>query len=54
VEIVPDDTVKVDRSLDSSRFRAATGWEPPEWQAMIDEMSGDPTPYEQIRRSSDA
>lgn len=54
VEIEPDDSVKVDRSLDSSRFRAATGWAPPEWQAMIDEMSGDPTPYERIRRSSDA
>jgi dTDP-4-dehydrorhamnose reductase len=54
VEIVPDDSVKVDRSLDSSRFRAATGWAPPGWQAMIDEMAGDPTPYERIRRSSDA
>ena len=54
VEIVPDDAVRIDRSLDSSRFRAATGWEPPGWQAMIDEMSGDPTPYERIRRPSDA
>jgi dTDP-4-dehydrorhamnose reductase len=54
VEIVPDDSVKVDRSLDSSRFREATGWVPPGWQAMIDEMAGDSTPYERIRRSSDA
>lgn len=51
-EISPDDSVKIDRSLDSSRFRDATGWLPPSWQEMIDQMVGDPTPYDEIRRTS--
>jgi dTDP-4-dehydrorhamnose reductase len=49
-EIVPDDSVVVDRSLDSSRFRAATAWTPPRWSEMIRELSMDPTPYDEIRR----
>jgi dTDP-4-dehydrorhamnose reductase len=35
VEIVPDDSVVIDRTLDSSRFRALTGWTPPAWGAMV-------------------
>jgi dTDP-4-dehydrorhamnose reductase len=54
VEIVPDTEVQVDRSLDSSRFRAATEWSPPGWEQMIDQMAADPTPYEEIRRSVSA
>jgi dTDP-4-dehydrorhamnose reductase len=50
VEIVPDDSVVVDRSLDSNRFRAATGWTPPPWSEMIRELAMDPTPYDEIRR----
>lgn len=50
VEIDRDDTVAIDRSLDSTRFRAATGWTAPGWQQMIDEMAADPTPYDEIRR----
>jgi len=38
VEIVPDEAVCIDRSLDSSRFCKATGYVPPEWPALIDEM----------------
>jgi dTDP-4-dehydrorhamnose reductase len=38
VELVPDPSVEVDRSLDSSRLRAATGWEPPSWNEMIAEL----------------
>ena len=37
--IVPDATVVLDRSLDSSRFRAATGYAPPGWPALIETMS---------------
>ena len=33
-----DDDVVVDRSLDSTRFRAATGYVPPDWTAMIAAM----------------
>jgi dTDP-4-dehydrorhamnose reductase len=35
-----DESVVIDRSLDSSRFRAATGYAPPAWPAMIAAMRG--------------
>lgn len=38
IEIVPDEALKIDRSLDSTRFRAATGYEPPEWRDMIESL----------------
>lgn len=51
IDITPADDVVLDRSLDSSRFRAAFGWEPPTWEKMIDEMASDPTPYDEWRSS---
>src|SRR5690606_13622716 len=33
--IVPDDGVVVDRSLNSDRFRTATGYQPPSWRELI-------------------
>jgi dTDP-4-dehydrorhamnose reductase len=39
VELAPDPSVEVDRSLDSSRLRAATGWEPPGWYEMVQELA---------------
>ena len=42
----------MDRSLDSSRFRALTGFVPPSWPDMIGEMASDATPYEQWRGTS--
>ena len=48
-EIEPDDTVKIDRSLDSTRFRQTTGFTPPAWSAMIGAMAADPTPYDSWR-----
>lgn len=48
--IVPSDRVRIDRSLDSSRFRALTGFTPPSWPDMIAEMAADPTPYDQWRQ----
>jgi dTDP-4-dehydrorhamnose reductase len=38
VEIVPDDSLVIDRSLDSTRFRAAFGYRPPSWDAMVTEL----------------
>ena len=35
IEIVPDDRLVIDRSLDAARFRAATGYVAPEWEEMI-------------------
>ena len=36
--IVRDDALVIDRSLDSTRFRAATGWTPPPWPELVAEM----------------
>lgn len=38
IEIIPNVTFKIDRSLDSSRFYDATGYEPPSWKQLIKEM----------------
>jgi dTDP-4-dehydrorhamnose reductase len=35
VEVLADDSVRVDRTLDSSRFHAATGWAAPAWPEMV-------------------
>jgi dTDP-4-dehydrorhamnose reductase len=52
IGITPDESVKIDRSLDSTRFRDATGWQPPGWEEMIGCLAADPTPYDEIRRTS--
>jgi dTDP-4-dehydrorhamnose reductase len=38
IRIAPDDTYACDRSLDSTRFRRATGITPPSWVEMLDEL----------------
>jgi dTDP-4-dehydrorhamnose reductase len=50
VTIEPSDDVRIDRSLDGSRFAAATGWTAPDWGAMVAAMVADPTPYDDWRR----
>ncbi|MET4119765.1 dTDP-4-dehydrorhamnose reductase [Bradyrhizobium sp. JR1.5] len=35
IEITPDDKVAIDRSLDSTRFRRATGYSPPSWSELV-------------------
>ena len=50
IEIEPDETFKIDRSLNSSKFRAATNFVPPDWETMIDRMKSDPTPYDRWRK----
>jgi dTDP-4-dehydrorhamnose reductase len=47
VDITPDDSVHIDRSLDSTRFRALAGFSPPSWEEMVAELAADPTPYEE-------
>jgi len=39
VEIVPDDSVRIDRSLDSSRFRVEFAYAPPSWDSMLEELA---------------
>lgn len=38
IEIIPDDKFAIDRSLDSHRFRLATGYDAPEWPILIKRM----------------
>lgn len=49
VAITPSDEFRIDRSLDSQRFRAATGIVPPSWESMIEDMASDATPYDAVR-----
>jgi dTDP-4-dehydrorhamnose reductase len=54
VEIEPDEEFACDRSLNGGRFRAAAGFAPPAWPAMIEAMRRDPTPYEEWRAARGA
>ncbi|MBM3963726.1 MAG: SDR family oxidoreductase [Planctomycetes bacterium] len=38
IEIVPDENLVIDRSLDASKFREATGYESPDWRELIRRM----------------
>jgi len=49
--IEPYAEYRCDRSLDASRFQTATGWTPPSWDAMIEALAADPTPYDQWRQT---
>ena len=50
ITIESDEEFKIDRSLDSSRFRGLTGWKPSAWNEMIIQMADEPTPYELWRK----
>jgi dTDP-4-dehydrorhamnose reductase len=39
VDLTPSDEPAIDRSLDSTRFRARTGWTPPSWDAMLETLA---------------
>jgi dTDP-4-dehydrorhamnose reductase len=54
IEINPVDEPHCDRSLDGSRFAAATGIEVPSWDSMIAGLASDPTPYDEWRRHDEA
>jgi dTDP-4-dehydrorhamnose reductase len=49
INILPDEDFFIDRSLDSTRFRQATGYKPPSWPEMIQEMAKDSHFYNQIK-----
>lgn len=49
VEIERFEDFRIDRSLNSTRFRAATGFKPPSWKELIKRMALDPTPYDSFR-----
>ena len=48
VTILPDEDFISDRSLDSTRFRQMTGYSPPAWSAMIDELRRNSSLYDRI------
>ncbi|HEY0461398.1 MAG TPA: SDR family oxidoreductase [Pyrinomonadaceae bacterium] len=49
-EIEPMPDFRIDRSLDSTKFRQETGFVPQEWREMIKKMAEDPTPYDEWRQ----
>ncbi len=49
IDIEPDPTVRIDRSLDSSRFWSVVDFSPPSWPEMIEDMATDTTPYDNWR-----
>ena len=48
IRIIPDNSVRIDRSLNSDRFQAQTGIKPASWPDMICQMADDPTPYDRF------
>jgi len=49
INILPDEDFFMDRSLDSTRFRQATGYQPPSWPEMIQELAKDSHFYDQLK-----
>ena len=47
-EIIPDEDFRCDRSLDSSCFRSLTGYTPPTWEQMIEELAANSSFYDQF------
>ena len=48
VTILPNEDFVSDRSLDSSRFRQLTGYKPPAWPVMIDELRRNSSLYDRF------
>ena len=46
IEIEPIEDVRIDRSLNSERFRSATGFRPTPWREMIDQLADDSDGYD--------
>lgn len=49
ITILEENNFICDRSLDSTRFRQITGYQPPSWEIMIAEMASQSEFYNQIR-----
>ncbi|NJL92455.1 MAG: SDR family oxidoreductase [Anaerolineae bacterium] len=45
IEIIPDDAVHIDRSLDGTRFQQATGFQSPDWPSLVQQMAQVPIHY---------
>jgi hypothetical protein len=51
VTLDPSDAVRIDRTLDGRAFAGATGFTPPSWDHMVQELANDPTPYDDWRKT---
>ncbi len=49
IEIEPFDNFDIDRSLDSTKFRSATGFKSMDWEEMIGRMAADNAAYQNYR-----
>jgi dTDP-4-dehydrorhamnose reductase len=45
VEIIPDDDVRIDRTLRGERFAAAIGYRAPDWSVLTNQLTSDTTVY---------
>lgn len=52
IEIEPDDDFKIDRSLNSDKFRSLAGFKPASWESMIEKMALDRSEPEKARLDS--
>jgi len=52
VQIVPNDELVCDRSLDGTKFEQETEVHPPPWAEMVAELAADETPYERLRSNA--
>ncbi len=50
IDIIPDTQVSIDRSLNSDRFRAVTGFTPASWPTMIERMANSHIPYQDWKK----
>jgi dTDP-4-dehydrorhamnose reductase len=41
VDLTPTSEPVIDRSLDSTRFRERTGWAPPSWEGMLEDLASE-------------
>ena len=53
IELVPDDRVVIDRSLNADRFRIATGYEAPDWPELIKTMHADHLRHSRVDLTED-
>jgi dTDP-4-dehydrorhamnose reductase len=47
-----DESIRYDRSLDSSRFWATTGLHQPAWETMIQELAAEKALYDRLSRKA--
>lgn len=50
VDVIPDDSFFCDRSMRGDLLKAETGYQSPQWTAMLQDLVQDPTPYKPTTR----